>query len=107
SLQRLRALGARIAIDDAGAGFASLRHILLIAPEIIKIDISLTSRIDTDPRRRALAAALVSFAKEMSIEVVAEGIESEEEYAALLSLGVRLGQGYHLGRPAPIEDLAV
>ncbi|MGZ8603572.1 MAG: EAL domain-containing protein [Actinomycetota bacterium] len=106
SLQRLRALGARIAIDDAGAGFASLRHILLIAPEIIKIDISLTSRIDTDPRRRALAAALVSFAKEMSIEVVAEGIESEEEYAALLSLGVRLGQGYHLGRPAPIEDLA-
>jgi EAL domain-containing protein (putative c-di-GMP-specific phosphodiesterase class I) len=103
ALQRLRALGARVAIDDAGAGFASLRHILLIAPEIIKIDVSLTANIDSDPRRRALAAALISFAEEMSIEVIAEGIETEQEHAALQLLGVRLGQGYFLGRPGPLE----
>jgi EAL domain-containing protein (putative c-di-GMP-specific phosphodiesterase class I)/CheY-like chemotaxis protein len=103
AMQRLRALGARVAIDDAGAGFASLRHILLMAPEIIKIDVSLTSSIDTDPRRRALAAALISFAEEMMIDVVAEGVETQEEHAALVSLGVKLGQGYFLGRPGPLE----
>jgi EAL domain-containing protein (putative c-di-GMP-specific phosphodiesterase class I)/CheY-like chemotaxis protein len=103
ALHRLRELGARVAIDDAGAGFASLRHILLIAPEIIKIDVSLTANIDSDPRRRALAAALISFAEEMSIEVVAEGIETEQEHTALEALGVRLGQGFFLGRPAPLE----
>jgi EAL domain-containing protein (putative c-di-GMP-specific phosphodiesterase class I)/DNA-binding NarL/FixJ family response regulator len=105
ALQRLRGGGTRVAIDDAGAGFASLRHILLIAPEIIKIDVSLTRSIDSDPRRRALAAALISFGEEMAIEVVAEGIETGEEKAALRALGVRLGQGYYLGRPAPIEEL--
>ncbi len=103
SLRSLRELGCRVAIDDAGAGFASLRHILLIAPEIIKIDVSLTANIDSDPRRRALAAALISFAEEMSIEVIAEGVETEEEHAALQVLGVRLGQGYYLGRPGPLE----
>ncbi len=93
ALHRLRELGSRVAIDDAGAGFASLRHILLIAPEIIKIDVSLTANIDSDPRRRALAAALISFAEEMSIEVIAEGVETEDEHAALEVLGVRLGTG--------------
>jgi EAL domain-containing protein (putative c-di-GMP-specific phosphodiesterase class I)/CheY-like chemotaxis protein len=106
SMRRLRDLGARVAIDDAGAGFASLRHILLIAPEIIKIDVSLTSNIDTDPRRRALASALISFAEEMRIDVVAEGIETPAEHQTLVALGVRLGQGYFLGRPGPLEQVA-
>lgn len=104
ALRRLRDLGARVAIDDAGAGFASLRHILLVDPEIIKLDISLTRGIDSDPRRRALASALISFADQMGISVVAEGIETESEHAALQALGVRLGQGYYLGRPGPLED---
>ena len=104
-LERLRALGVRVAIDDAGAGFASLRHILLIAPEIIKIDVSLTSHIDTDPRRRALAAALTSFAEELALQVIAEGIETEAEQAALQALGVRYGQGYFLGRPGPLDEI--
>lgn len=103
SLQRLRAEGARIAIDDAGAGFASLRHILLIEPEIIKLDVSLTSGIDADPRRRALAAALISFADELRMTVVAEGIETESEEAALQALGVHFGQGYFIGRPAMLD----
>ncbi|MGH2673500.1 MAG: EAL domain-containing protein [Actinomycetota bacterium] len=105
ALARVRELGTRVAIDDAGAGFASLRHILLIDPEIIKLDVSLARGIDSDPRRKALAAALTSFAGEMEIGVVAEGIETREEHAALRALGVTLGQGYYLGRPAPLEDV--
>ena len=76
ALAPLRARGARIAIDDAGAGFASLRHTLRIAPDIVKLDISLTRGIDTDRAKRALASALVSFADEMDIALVAEGIET-------------------------------
>jgi EAL domain-containing protein (putative c-di-GMP-specific phosphodiesterase class I)/CheY-like chemotaxis protein len=104
SLHRVRELGSRVAIDDAGAGFASLRHILLIDPEIMKLDVSLTSGIDSDARRRALATALITFAEEMAIAVVAEGIETDLEHAALQALGVRLGQGYFLGRPEPLPD---
>ena len=104
ALQRVRERGARVAIDDTGAGFASLRHILLIDPEIIKLDVSLTSGIDSDARRRALATALITFAEEMDIAVVAEGIETDLEHAALQALGVRFGQGYFIGRPEPLSD---
>ena len=98
-LERLRARGVRIAIDDTGAGFASLRHILRLAPDVIKIDMTLTRRITTDRAERALTRALISFAAETGATVVAEGIESEEEIVALSELGVPCGQGYHLGRP--------
>lgn len=103
ALQRLRAVGVRVAIDDAGAGFASLRHILDVRPDIVKLDVSLTRGIDTDHARRALAVALISFAGEMRMTIVAEGIETAEELRVLRELGVRYGQGYHLGRPGPLE----
>lgn len=105
ALGRIRDRGARIAIDDAGAGFASLRHLLLIDPEIIKLDVSLTRGIDSDARKRALAAALTSFAEEIDKVVVAEGIETPRERETLLDLGVRYGQGYLLGRPVPLQEL--
>lgn len=107
ALDDLRALGVRVAIDDAGAGFASLRHILELRPEIIKLDIGLTRGVDRDRAHRALARALISFADETGTTVIAEGVETEEERLALLELGVRLGQGFHLGRPGPVEDLAL
>jgi EAL domain-containing protein (putative c-di-GMP-specific phosphodiesterase class I)/DNA-binding NarL/FixJ family response regulator len=102
ALERLRGRGARIAIDDAGAGFASLRHTLLLDPDVIKLDISLTRHIDTDRGKRALAKALISFAEEMRMDIVAEGIESEDELETLLALGASLGQGFYLARPAPL-----
>jgi EAL domain-containing protein (putative c-di-GMP-specific phosphodiesterase class I)/CheY-like chemotaxis protein len=101
ALQPLRALGVRIAIDDAGAGYASLRHTLALNPDIVKVDISLTRAIDTDRARRALASALISFADEMDMTIVAEGIETEGELRTLTDLGVRYGQGFHLAKPAP------
>ena len=83
ALKPLRALGVRIAIDDAGAGYASLRHTLALNPDIVKVDISLTRAIDTDRARRALASALISFADEMDMTIVAEGIETEAELRTL------------------------
>jgi EAL domain-containing protein (putative c-di-GMP-specific phosphodiesterase class I)/AmiR/NasT family two-component response regulator len=104
ALRNLRSRGARLAIDDAGAGFASLRHILKLEPDLIKLDMSLTRGIDTDRAKRALAAGLISFAAEIDAGMVAEGIETEGELEALRGLGVVYGQGYFLARPGPLPD---
>lgn len=93
---------ARIAIDDVGSGYAGLRHIVDLRPDILKLDMSLTRQVDTDPARRALAHALVSFAGEIGSTLVAEGIETEAERAALAALGVPLAQGYLFSRPMPV-----
>jgi EAL domain-containing protein (putative c-di-GMP-specific phosphodiesterase class I)/DNA-binding NarL/FixJ family response regulator len=109
ALAPIRLRGGRLAVDDAGSGFASLRHILLLEPSIIKVDISITRDVDSDRARRALASALVSFGREMEISLIAEGIETAAELEALRALGVRHGQGYFLGRPTsdPIVPLGV
>lgn len=101
----LREAGGKVAIDDFGAGYASLRHILKVLPEWIKLDISLTERIDTNPIAHALATSLVSFAEQVGVNVVAEGIETEDELEALLDIGFRYGQGFYFGVPAPIDEV--
>ena len=98
--------GVRIAVDDAGAGYAGLRHILRLRPDIIKLDLDLTRDINTDPARRALAGALKAFGDEIGAVVVAEGIEAHPEVVALQALGVPWGQGFHLGRPAVLPAAA-
>jgi EAL domain-containing protein (putative c-di-GMP-specific phosphodiesterase class I) len=102
SIERLRRSGACIAVDDVGAGFASLRHVLQLAPDIVKLDLSLTREIETNSITRALACSLVTFCKRIGATVVAEGIESHGVLTLLRSLGVRQGQGYYLGRPGPL-----
>lgn len=99
-----RSAGGRLAVDDAGAGFASLRHILLLNPDIIKLDVTLTRDIDANPAKRALAAGLISFAAETGITILAEGIETDTELETLRALGVAYGQGWHIGRPGPLPD---
>ena len=93
---------ARIAIDDVGSGYAGLRHIVDLRPDILKLDMSLTRQIDTDPARRALAHALVAFARDIGSTLVAEGIETEAERAVLAQLEVPLAQGYLFSRPMPV-----
>ncbi len=100
ALASLRGAGLKLAIDDAGSGYASFRHILQLHPDIIKLDQSLIRDIDLDQGRRALAMGLITFAKETGCMVVAEGVENEHELAVLKSLGVDAAQGYLLGRPA-------
>ncbi len=106
AIERVRELGARLAVDDAGAGFASLRHILELDAELIKLDGSLTRSLEADPRRRSLASALIEFGRESGASVLAEHIESELQLVELRRLGVHYGQGYHLGRPEPLPEAA-
>jgi EAL domain-containing protein (putative c-di-GMP-specific phosphodiesterase class I)/DNA-binding NarL/FixJ family response regulator len=101
-LDRFRERGVRVAVDDAGAGYAGLQHILSLQPDVIKLDIGLTRNVDKDPARRALSSCLVRFADEIGAEVVAEGIETAAELDTLRSLGIRWGQGFYLARPAPL-----
>jgi EAL domain-containing protein (putative c-di-GMP-specific phosphodiesterase class I) len=102
ALDLIRSRGARLAIDDAGAGYASMMHIVRLHPEFIKLDIAFVRGIDRDPSRRALAAALTELAARTGARVIAEGIETPAELAALIEIGVNLGQGYLLGRPAAL-----
>lgn len=106
SLRVLRNSGIRLAVDDAGAGFASLRHILNLRPDIVKLDVAITRGLHTDPARRALAAALLTFGHEIGSSIVAEGVESWGEFEALRTLGVAHGQGFALGRPGPLPLLS-
>lgn len=104
--RRLAALRVQLSVDDAGAGYASLRHILQLAPAFVKLDRSLVSGIDRDHARQSMVAGLVHFSKLAGCRLIAEGIERRAELAALMSLGVPLGQGYLLGRPARLEPPA-
>ena len=99
---RLRERGIRLAIDDAGSGYASFRHILSLTPDFIKLDASLTHNIEADARRQALTAAFVGFASKTSSEIVAEGLETQAGLATPRELGVTRAQGYLLGKPGPL-----
>jgi EAL domain-containing protein (putative c-di-GMP-specific phosphodiesterase class I) len=103
-LARFRADGAKLAIDDAGAGYAGLQHLVQLKPDLIKLDMALTRNIDSDAARRALAAALIFYARETGSAIIAEGIETQAELQTLRVLGIQRGQGYLLGRPASLAD---
>lgn len=100
-LDGLRRRGVRIAVDDAGAGYAGLQHILRLRPDVLKLDLDLIRGIDNDPARRALASASVRFAADIGSMIIAEGVETIEELDTIRSLGVPCAQGYLLGRPEP------
>jgi diguanylate cyclase (GGDEF)-like protein len=101
SLASLRERGARIAIDDAGAGYAGLKQVMWVRPDIVKLDLELTRAIHSDPVRMALVESLVRFARRVGATVCAEGIESHDDIEVLANLDVPWGQGYAIGRPAP------
>lgn len=100
-LQHYRNQGYQIAIDDAGAGYSSLQAIAELKPDFIKVDRSLIQDIHLDKMKETLLEVFVSFARKMSIRIIAEGIESWEELKKLSQMGVHYGQGFLLGRPAP------
>ena len=106
ALERLRKQGFRLAVDDAGTGYSSLQHILLLRPDIVKLDRSLIAGIDTDRAKRALTKSMVAFTAEIAAVLIAEGIEQPDELAVLRDLGVEWGQGYHLGRPGELPSAA-
>ncbi|HRV67707.1 MAG TPA: EAL domain-containing protein [Candidatus Nanopelagicales bacterium] len=116
ALQPLRDSGIRLAIDDAGAGFASFNQLLKLHPDIIKIDGTLTCDIDRDPAKRALVTAIVALATEIGATTVAEAIEDPSQQHTVTQLNVHWGQGYLFvhwgqgylfGHPTPRRGLGV
>ena len=110
-LDELRARGARVALDDAGVGYAGLRQVMALRPDIIKLDRSLITDVDADPAKAALVDSFTRFARRVDSVVCAEGIETEAELEVLGDLDVSYGQGYRLARPgtpwpAPGDDVA-
>lgn len=101
-LQPLREQGLRIAIDDAGAGFASLHHIVELRPDIIKVDKSLIQGVATDSSRRSAVRAFVTLAKDLEAATVAEGVETPADLDAVRALDISCAQGYLIGQPGPI-----
>lgn len=97
-----RDLGCRLAVDDVGAGFASLTHVLSIRPDLVKLDLSLTRGIDQDHARCAIVRAIVEVAERIGATVVAEGVETRDELDTVAALGVTHAQGYLLARPEPL-----
>jgi EAL domain-containing protein (putative c-di-GMP-specific phosphodiesterase class I) len=104
----VQGLGARVrlAVDDAGAGFAGLRHIVELRPSFVKLDRQLIADIDSDDARQAMVAGMVHFSRNSGCWLIAEGVETEAELACLRSLQLRYMQGYLLGQPAPPERFA-
>lgn len=102
ALVGLRGSGMRLAVDDAGSGYAGLQQILRLKPDIIKLDRFFVHQIDRDPSRRALAAALAEFASQVQCQIVAEGVEEDSELQVLRQLGFQTIQGYLLGRPGSL-----
>lgn len=99
ALDRLRAQGAHVAIDDTGAGYASLQHVMRLRPSYVKLDRQLVSQIDSDPAKLALVEAMGTLAVRLDASIVAEGVERSQEREALAALGVPLAQGFALARP--------
>ncbi|HKY32883.1 MAG TPA: EAL domain-containing protein [Candidatus Polarisedimenticolia bacterium] len=100
TLTYFRSLGFRLAIDDMGSGYSALASVAEIQPEFVKIDMSLIRELDSRPLKRELVDTIARFARRAGIEVIAEGIETVQELAALSDMGVPYGQGYLFGRPS-------
>lgn len=99
-----RSAGGRVAVDDAGGGYASFAHVISLLPDFIKLDISLVRDIHIDRPRQALARAVTGFASELGVTVIAEGVEEAAELEVITDLGTQLAQGFHLGRPRPLVE---
>ncbi len=95
----------RIVIDDAGSGYASMRHVVELRPAFVKLDRTIVANIDRDEARRGLAAGMRHFARTAGFWLIAEGVETEGELAALKELDIHFAQGFLLGRPVPIDQV--
>jgi len=99
-LNNFRLKGSRIAIDDVGEGYSSLKAIVELKPDFLKIDISLVRDIDSDKVKSSLVALIVDLARKVDSKLIAEGIETEKEHAVISSLGVEYGQGFLFAKPS-------
>jgi len=104
-LARVREIGCRVALDDLGAGYAGLNSLSILEPDFVKLDMGIVRRVHTDTRTARLVQHIIDFAIGEGMQVVAEGIETEQERDTVTGMGCELLQGYFVGRPAPPGDL--
>ncbi len=104
-LEELAAMGVRVAIDDFGTGYSSLAYLKRLPIGAIKIDRSFVIGMATDEDDATIVRSTIDLARNLGLEVVAEGVETEPIWSALRELGCTVAQGYHLSRPLPPEDL--
>jgi diguanylate cyclase (GGDEF)-like protein/PAS domain S-box-containing protein len=104
-MQRIKSLGIGLAIDDFGTGYSSLSHLQQLPIDILKIDRTFVDALESDRNASTLARTVVSLGELMSLQIVAEGIETEEQAERLLTLGCRAGQGFLFGAPMPASEL--
>ena len=104
-LEALRALGVEIAVDDFGTGFSSLAYLKRLPAQIVKIDRAFVDGVGHDPDDTSIVASIIGMAEGLSLDVVAEGIETEDQIGELLRLGCRRGQGFHLAKPQPAAQV--
>ena len=104
ALAPFRAQGGMLAVDDAGSGYASLRHILELRPDVIKLDASIVRTVDTDIQHKAIVSSLVAFGRTVGAAVLAEGVEAQGQLEELIAIGVTEGQGFLLGPPVEWDD---
>jgi diguanylate cyclase (GGDEF)-like protein/PAS domain S-box-containing protein len=105
AFHRLRAQGVKVSIDDFGTGYSSLARLQRLPVDVIKLDRAFVTNLDKRPEARAMAAAILQVSRAIGAQIVAEGIETEAEAAALADIGYTVAQGYLFGRPMPIESL--
>lgn len=105
ALKPLRQIGVRLAVDDAGSGYASFWHILKLEPEIIKIDAKFVQNVDKHSGQKKLVGSMLDYANHVGSIVVAEGVETEEELLTLKDIGINYVQGYLCGKPRPVVDV--
>ena len=105
TLERLRRMGVRVAIDDFGVGYSSLSYLRRLPVDRLKVDRSFVRDIEHDEADRSLVETIVAMARVLSLDVVAEGVENEKQLGHLLDLGCRSVQGYLLAMPRPLEEL--
>ncbi|HEY0613673.1 MAG TPA: EAL domain-containing protein, partial [Candidatus Elarobacter sp.] len=106
TLQQLKRLGVKLAIDDFGTGYSSLAQLKQLPVDVVKLDRSFVAGLPGDVRDREIVGAVLRIGRNLGFDVVAEGIETAEQERALRDAGCRYGQGFYLGRPMPVHDLA-
>jgi EAL domain-containing protein (putative c-di-GMP-specific phosphodiesterase class I) len=105
ALSRLREMGVGISIDDFGTGYSSLSYLRHLPGDILKIDKSFVRGLGVEAEDTAIVGMIVDLAHTLGMEVVAEGVETEEQAALLAEMGCDFGQGYHFSKPLPPEDV--
>jgi EAL domain-containing protein (putative c-di-GMP-specific phosphodiesterase class I) len=106
ALEALKALGVRLVLDDFGKGYSSLTYLTRLPVDAVKVDRSFVEGLGTDGRDTAITDAIIAIARALSLEVVAAGVETQDQAEALLALGCPLAQGYHFSRPLPAAGVS-